>query len=127
MRRTTRAKGPYEIWYRNSIGSEDSFTLPGQLRWTPEPADDNPRIQAYLNTLPGSQYNNKSIAVVVTDGTYRQAKDGNVMSPMGAGVAWQHDQYPPKAVKVGGPTSSSTRTELAATLLVGRGFNSTCR
>ena len=86
-RRTKRAKGPYEIWCSNSIGSEDSFTLPGQLRWTPEPADDNPRIQAYLNALPGSQYNNKGIAVVATDGAYRRAKDGNVMSPMGAGVA----------------------------------------
>ena len=69
------------------IGSEDSFTLSGQLRWTPEPADDNPRIQAYLNALPGSQYNNKGIVVVATDGAYRRAKDGNVMSPMGAGVA----------------------------------------
>ena len=95
MARTTRAKGPYEIWCSNSIGSEDSFTLTGQLRWTLEPIDDNPRIQAYLNAFPGSQYNNKGIAVVATDGAYRRAKDGNVMSPMGAGVAWQHDHYPP--------------------------------
>ncbi len=36
---------------------------------------------------------------------------------MGAGVAWEHDHYPPKAVKVGGPTASSTRAELAAILL----------
>jgi ribonuclease HI len=122
-RRTTRAKVPYEIWCCNSIGTEDSFTLPGQLRWTPEPADDNPRIQAYLNALPGSQYNNKGIAVVATDGAYRRAKDGNVMSPMGAGVAWQHDHYPPKAVKVGGPTASSTRAELAAILLALRQAN----
>jgi hypothetical protein len=66
-RRTTRAKGPYEIWCSKSIGLEGSFTLPGQLRWTPEPVDDNPRIQAYLNALPGSQYNNKGISVVATD------------------------------------------------------------
>jgi hypothetical protein len=66
-RLTTRAKGPYEIWCNKSIGLEDSFTLPGHFRWTPEPADDNPRIQAYLNALPGSQYNNKGITVVATD------------------------------------------------------------
>jgi ribonuclease HI len=36
---------------------------------------------------------------------------------MGAGVACQHDHYPPKAVKVGGPTASNTRDELAAILL----------
>ena len=61
--------------------------------------------------------------VVATDGAYRRAKDGNVMSPMGAGVAWQHDHYPPKAVKVGGPTDSSTRAELAAILLALRQAN----
>ncbi len=86
--RTTRVKDPYEIWCNNSIGSEDSFTLSGQLRWTSEPADDNDRIQAYLNSLPGSQYNNKGITVVATDGAYLRVKDDNVMSPMGAGVAW---------------------------------------
>jgi hypothetical protein len=69
------------------MGSDESFMLTGHLRWTPEPVDDNPRIQAYLNTLPGSQYNNKGIAVVVTDGAYHRVKDDNVMSPMGAGVA----------------------------------------
>ena len=36
---------------------------------------------------------------------------------MGTGVPWQHDQYPPKSVKVGGPTASSTRAELADILL----------
>jgi hypothetical protein len=45
--------------------------------------------------------------MVATDGTYRRAKDGNVMSLMGAGVTWEHDHYPPKAVKVGGPTAPS--------------------
>jgi len=42
---------------------------------------------------------------------------------MGAGVAWQHDHYPPKSVKAGGPTASSTRAELAATLLALRQAN----
>ena len=54
-RRTIQAKGPYEIWCSNSVGLEDSFTLPGQLRWTPELADGNLRIQAYLNALPRSK------------------------------------------------------------------------
>ena len=61
--------------------------------------------------------------MVATDGAYRRAKDGNVLSPMGAGVAWQHDHYPPKSVKVGGPTASSTRAELAAILLALRQAN----
>jgi hypothetical protein len=59
------------------------------------------------------------------DGAYRRAKDGSVMSPMGAGVAWQHDPYPPKTVKVGGPTASSTRAELAVILLALRQVNLT--
>ncbi len=42
---------------------------------------------------------------------------------MGAGVAWQHDHYPPKTVKVGGPTASSTRAELAVILLTLRQAN----
>jgi hypothetical protein len=70
------------------MGPEDGFILSGHLRWTPEPVDDNPRIQAYLNTLPPSQYNNEGIAVVATDGAYRRAKDDKVMSPMGEGVSW---------------------------------------
>jgi hypothetical protein len=123
--RSTRVKDPYEIWCNNSIGSKDSFTLSGQLRWTSEPVDDNPRTQSYLNTLPGSQYNNKGITVVVTDGAYHRVKDDNVMSPMGAGVVWQHDHYPPKVVNVGGPTSSSTLTELAVILLALRQDNPT--
>jgi hypothetical protein len=58
-----------------------------------------------------------------TDGAYLRVKDDNVMSPMGAGVAWQHDHYPPKVVKVGVPTSSSTRVELAVILLELRQVN----
>ncbi len=80
-RRTIRSKDPYEIWCSNGVRSEDSLTLPDQLRWTPDPADGNFRLQAYLNELSGSQYNNKGIMVVTTDDTYHRAKDGNVMSP----------------------------------------------
>ncbi len=63
--------------------------------------------------------------MVVTDGAYHLVKDGNVMSPMGVGVACQHDHYPPKAVKVGGPTATSTLAELAVILLVLRETNPT--
>ncbi len=63
--------------------------------------------------------------MVATEGAYHWAKDGNVMSPMGVGVACQHDHYPPKSIKVGGPTATNTLAELAVSLLVLRQSNPT--
>jgi ribonuclease HI len=77
----------------------------------------NIRLSTYLQTMPGSQHLSGSIPVAATDGAYRRVRDGNILSPMGAGVTWKDQTHPDRSVCVKGNYATSTRAELASIAL----------
>jgi ribonuclease HI len=111
--KSIQTKGDLEIWCSNNI-HDDEFQIPSPLLWVPVPSSANTRLTTYLQNMPGSQYLTVSIPVADTDGTYRRARDGNISSPMGAGVTWKGKKHPNRSVCVRGNYASSTRAELAA-------------
>ena len=111
-----QAKGDVEIWCSNNI-HDDDFQTPSPLLWVPVPSSTNIRLSTYLQRMPGSQHLSGSIPVAATDGAYRRARDGNISSPMGAGVTWKDQTHPDRSVCVRGNYASSTRAELAAIAL----------
>ena len=85
LRVNIQATGYLEIWCSNNI-HDDEFQMPSPLLWVPVPSSTNIHLATYLENMSGSQYLTGSIPVAATDGAYRRARDGNISSPMGAGV-----------------------------------------